>query len=114
MSTNPVTPKPTASSVLSSLSQVGGYVGLAIQLGETLIPVGKALVTSIKNAATGVETIDYQLLISQDDAELATINTESTADLAAINAELVRQGAQPLPVPAEPAAPATPPVGSGG
>lgn len=108
MSTNPVTPKLSASSVLSSLSQVGGEVGLAIQLGETLIPVGKALVTTIKNSLTGVETITYQLLITEDDATLATINAESAADIEAINAELVRQGAAPLVVPTEP------PVGSGG
>jgi hypothetical protein len=103
----PVPPAPSGSSaktILDSLSNVGGYVGLAIQVGEVLIPVGKALVSKIKNAATGVTTIDYQLLVSEDQATLATVDSESTADLTAINAELVRQGASPLPLP-PPAAP---------
>lgn len=104
MSTNPVAPKSTASTLLNNLSQVGGYVGIAVQIGEALIPVGKALITKIKNATTGVETIDYQLLISQDQAALVAVDASSNADLAAINAELVRLGAAPLPVPAPPPA----------
>jgi hypothetical protein len=99
MSTNPVTPKPNAAALLNSLSQVGGYIGLAVQVGEVLIPLGVAAVKKIKDAATGVETITYQLLVSEDQATLAAIDTESTADLAAINAELARQGATQLPVP---------------
>lgn len=99
MSTNPVTPKATASNVLNALAEANGYVNLTLQLGTALIPVGKALVSKIKDAATGVETITYQLLITQDDATLAAIDASSEADLAAINAELVRQGAAPLPVP---------------
>jgi hypothetical protein len=110
MSTNPVAPKATASSVLNSLSQVGGEIGLAIQIGTALIPVGKALVSKIKDAATGVTTITYQLLVTEDQATLAAIDGSSTADLEALNAELVRQGAKPLPIPG----PAGPQVGSGG
>jgi len=34
MSTNPVVPKPNVGTVLNSLSQVGGYIGVAIQLGQ--------------------------------------------------------------------------------
>lgn len=106
MSTNPATPKQSAANVLNALAEANGYVNLAIQLGTTLIPVGKALVNKIKDAATGVETITYQLLVTQDDATLATVDVTSEADLAAINAELVRQGAAPLPVPG----PSTPPI----
>jgi hypothetical protein len=99
MGTNPVTPKQTASNVLNALAEANGYVNLALQLGTALIPVGKALVSKIKDAATGVETITYQLLITQDQATLAAIDAASIADLDAINAELARQGAQTLPVP---------------
>lgn len=98
MSSNPVTPKVTVSSVLNSLSQVGGEIGLAVQIGTALIPVGKVLVQKIRDAATGVETITYQLLLTEDQATLATIDATSIADLDAINAELVRQGAAALPV----------------
>ena len=112
MSTNPpAKPKATAATLLDSISAVGGYVGLAVQVGEVLVPIGKALVSKIKNAATGVTTIDYQLLVSEDDATLQLIDTESLADIAAINTELVRQGAQPIPVPTAPAPP-TPPASS--
>lgn len=99
MSTNPVVPKPNVGTVLNSLSQVGGYIGLAVQLGQVLVPIGVALVKRIKNATTGVETITYELLLQQDEAALAAIDAGSVADLQAINAELVRQGAAPLPIP---------------
>jgi hypothetical protein len=105
MSTNPVSPKVTVNSVLSNLSQVGGEIGLAVQIGTALIPVGKVLVQKIKDAASGVETITYQLLVTEDQATLAEVDTTSIDDLNVINAELVRQGAAPLPVP-----PQTPPV----
>ena len=97
MSTNPVTPKPTVGSVLNSISQVGGYIGLAVQIGEVLVPIGKALVTKIKGAS-GQTTLTYSLLVEQDQAELLDVDALAKADLAAINAELVRQGAKPLPV----------------
>jgi len=106
MSTNPVVPKASAASVLSNLSQVGGYVGVAIQLGEVLVPLGVAAVKKIKDSISGVETISYTLLLQQDEAALAAIDAGSVADLQAINAELVRQGASPLPIP--------PVIGSGG
>jgi hypothetical protein len=99
MASNPVTPKPTVSSVLNSLSAVGGYVGLAVQIGQVLVPVGLAAVKKIKDAVSGVETITYTLLLSEDQAVLANVDAVSTADLQAVNSELVRQGAQPLPIP---------------
>lgn len=99
MSTNPVVPKPNVGTVLNALSQVGGYIGLAVQIGQVLVPIGVALVKKIKDASTGVETITYELLLQQDEAALAAIDAGSVADLQAINAELVRQGAKPLPIP---------------
>jgi len=108
MSTNPVTPKPTASTILSALAQANGYVSVALQLGQVLLPIGIAAVKKIKDAATGVETITYQLLVTEDEAALQAVDASSTSDLAQINAELVRQGASPLPVPAPP--PANPPT----
>lgn len=103
MSTNPVTPKATAATLLNSLSQVGGYIGLAVQVGEVLVPIGVAAVKKIKDSLHGGETITYQLLLTEDQAILAAIDQASIADLQAINAELVKQGAQPLPIPAPPA-----------
>jgi len=102
MGTNPVTPKQTASNVLNALAEANGYVNLALQLGTALIPVGKALVSKIKDATTGVETISYQLLLTEDQATLVAIDASSIADLQAINAELERQGAAPLPTPPKP------------
>jgi hypothetical protein len=104
MGTTPATPKPNVGTVLNSLSQVGGYIGLAVQIGQVLVPIGVAAVKKIKDSITGVETISYQLLVTEDQATLASVDAASTADLTAINAELVRQGASPLPIP--------PPAGS--
>jgi hypothetical protein len=89
---NTVTPK----SVLDQLSQIGGYVGLAIQVGEVLVPIGKAVVTKIKSALTSVDSEDYQLLVAGDQAELLAVDKLSNDDLTAINAELVRLGKPPL------------------
>ena len=89
---NTVTPK----SVLDQLSQVGGYVGLAIQVGEMVVPIGKALVKKIKSSLGGVETEDYQLLVAGDQAELLAVDKLSNDDLTAINVELVRLGKPPL------------------
>jgi len=102
MGTNPVTPKQTAANILGALAEANGYVNLALQLGTALIPVGKALVSKIKDATTGVETISYQLLLTEDQATLVAIDASSIADLQAINAELERQGAAPLPTPPKP------------
>jgi hypothetical protein len=98
----------TTKSLLDSLANVGGYVGLAVQLGETLIPLGVGLVNKIRGISNVESTETYMLLVAGDQTELLQIISASQADLAAVNAELVRLGAQPLPVPATPAAPITP------
>jgi hypothetical protein len=92
------TPKATPATLLDSLSQVGGYVGVAIQLGEVLVPIGKALVTDIKKIGSSTSSVDYQVLVQTDLAELNTVDQLSTDDLTAINAELVRLGAAPIPL----------------
>lgn len=107
MATNNPLPKPSAGAVLTALADANGYVSLALQLGEVLVPIGKALVSKIKSIGQGNETITFQLLISEDEAELASVDQMSTDDLAAINAELTRLGKPALPFPA---APPVPPV----
>lgn len=107
MSTNNPLPKATAGSVLTALADANGYVSLALQLGEVLVPIGKALVSKIQSIGQGSPTITFQLLVTQDEAELAGVDQMSTDDLNAINAELVRQGKPALPVPQ---APPVPPV----
>jgi hypothetical protein len=94
----PTPPKAsTAQSILGTLSEAGGYIGLAIQLGGVLVPIGKALISKIKGIGAGSETITYQLLIEQDQAELQDVDKMSTDDLTAINAELARMGLPALP-----------------
>lgn len=102
----PTTSTNTPKTLLESLANVGGYVGLAVQLGGTLVPLGVALVNKIKGIGTGQATETYQLLVAGDQTELSNVISASQADLAAVNAELVRLGAQPLPN--QPAAPAQP------
>ena len=99
----------TAKSLLDSLSNVGGYVGLAVQLGETLIPIGQALVNKIKGNAAGTITETYQLLVAGDEATLGSVVSLADADLVAINAALAAAGQPPIPIPPTP----TPPAGSG-
>jgi hypothetical protein len=99
MSTNNPLPKPSASSLLTALADVNGYVSLAVQLGELVVPIGKALVSKIASIGQGNATITFQLLVTQDEAELATVDQMSTDDLNAINAELVRLGKPALPAP---------------
>lgn len=94
-----MTTKATAGTVLDTLSNVGGYVGVAIQLGEVLVPLGKALIQKIENIGQGNPTITYQLLVQGDQAELSAVDKLSADDLTAINAELARLGAAPVPVP---------------
>lgn len=92
-------PGTTKATLLDSLANVGGYVGVAVQLGEILVPIGKALIQKIEGLGGTTETVTYQILVQQDQAELTDVDTLSTADLTAINAELVRLGAPPLTVP---------------
>lgn len=102
MSSTPQGPKAsTAQGILGALSEAGGYIGVAIQLGGVLVPIGKALISKIKNISTGTETITYQLLVQQDQAELQDVDKLSGDDLAAINAELKRLGLPLLPAPSD-------------
>lgn len=100
-------PTTNTKNLLDTLSNVGGYVGLAVQLGETLVPLGVALVNKIKGIGTGTATETYQLLVAGDQTELLKVISASQADLAAVNAELVRLGQQPLTVPSTPTPPAS-------
>ena len=98
--TTPVTPKPSTSSILSALAAANTYVSLGLQVAGVVVPLVKGLITEIKQIATGQQTVTYQILIQTDESDLASVVTVSDADLAAINAELERQGKSPLPVPA--------------
>lgn len=99
MASTPQGPKASAQTILSTLAGVSGYVGVAIQLGGVLIPVGKALVSKIKSISSGNETITYELLMQQDQAELQDVDKLSMDDLTAINAELTRMGLPALTKP---------------
>lgn len=101
MNNSPIT-KPTASTVLTALADANGYVSLALQLGEVLVPIGKALVSRIESIGQGAPTITFQLLVSQDQTELTNVDQMSTDDLNAINAELTRLGKPALPIPGAP------------
>lgn len=116
MATNPVTPAPakSLSSVLSALAETNTYVSLGIEVAGVVIPLVKGLIQQIKQIATGEQTVAYQVLLQTDEGDLQQVITVSDADLTAINAELVRLGKTPLPIPAtaapapEPALPAQP------
>jgi hypothetical protein len=98
----------TANTILSTLLNTNGYVALAIEVAGELVPIGKALVTGIKQIAQGGKTVTYQVLLQMDAAELDAIDKLSTDDLTAINVELVKLGLAPVPVPG--ATPPTPPI----
>lgn len=87
----------TPNKVLQALSGSAGYVTLAIELGTELIPLGKALVTGIKQISAGASTVTYQVLLQMDAAELDAIDQLSADDLTAINAELKKLGLPPVP-----------------
>lgn len=86
-----------AKAVLTTLENTNGYVTLAIEVAGELIPLGKAVVRGIRQLATGGTTVDYEVLLRMDGAELDAIDKLSTDDLAAINAELAKLGLPPVP-----------------
>lgn len=111
----PVTPKPSMSSILTALASANTYVSLGLEVAGVIVPLVKGLIMEIRQIATGQQTVTYQVLIQADEGDLQSVITVSDADLAAINAELVRLGKPPLAVPAAeptlaPPAPATPPA----
>lgn len=122
MSTTNPTPTPgtaTASidKVLAALDSVGGYVTLAVNVGEALVPLVKIAVADIKSLFAATPTVDYSVLVGEDFALLQGVETQSAADIAADDAQLAADNAPQVPTPAitpEPPAPAdgTPPATS--
>ena len=127
MSTQNPVPVPTPSTpasidkILAALDNVGGYVTLAVTVGEELVPLVKLAASAIKSLFAGGAAVDYSVLVGEDFALLQGVETQSAADIAADNAALAADGAAPVPTPAisaEPPAPtdgtppATPPATS--
>jgi hypothetical protein len=101
------TPTPSlgqqANSVLTALGEVNGYVQLAITIANVVIPIGKVLVADFKAWLSGsTQTLTLVQIEAEGEAEGANVVKLSDDDLAAINAELVRQGATPLVIPKTP------------
>jgi hypothetical protein len=100
----------TTKNILGALSDAGTIIGIGIPIAGQIIPLATGLVKEIKSIATGAETVDYQVLIQMDGAELDAIHKLAEDDLTAINAELAKLGQPPITTPPAPAAPpATPP-----
>ncbi|MGH8865358.1 MAG: hypothetical protein ACREVZ_12055, partial [Burkholderiales bacterium] len=55
-------------------------------------------ILSIRKVGEGTDTVSYEIVVRTDLAELDDVVKLSTDDLAAINAELARQGAPLIPV----------------
>lgn len=90
---------PTGKDVLTALQDANGYVTLSVMIAGQLVPIGKWLVNEFKVIGAGGATISYPVLVQQDTAELALIESMATDDLAAVNAELAKMNLAPLPVP---------------
>jgi len=103
----------TTKNILGALSDAGSIIGIGIPIAGQVIPLAVGLVKEIRQIATGSTTVDYQILIQTDGAELDAIHTLAEDDLTAINAELAKLGQPPIaatPAPAAPAPPSTPPA----
>jgi len=90
----------TPNKVLTALANANGYVALALQVGETLIPLAKGAIKEIRSIGQGTETVTYEILLTTDAAELDAIDKLAIDDLTAINAELATHGIAPVPLPA--------------
>lgn len=101
----------TGAGVLSSLAGVNGEVAIVLQAGALVAPLVKGIIKEIKaGIGGGTVTIEYTTAIQEGQANLDHAIATDDAVLAAVNAELVRQGVAPLPTPD-----ATPPAaGTGG
>jgi hypothetical protein len=101
MSSNPIKPagSTAASTILTILEASNGYVSLGLQLAGVFVPLAKGLIQKIEGIGTGNVTIAFSDLVAADQDEIAKIVATAGADLDAINAELVRLGAPPLPKP---------------
>lgn len=98
MSTQPNTPAPaqsTANKILDAIAASGSLISIAVPIAGTLIPIVVSVVKSIEGVGAA-QTIEYSLVVQQDQAALDAIIAAGTADLATINAELVRMGMPPL------------------
>jgi hypothetical protein len=84
---------------MSTLDVINSEVSLGLQLGGLLIPIIKGAITDIKKVISPQGVVEYTVVISTDQAELAEVATVSISDLIAINAELKAQGAKELVVP---------------
>lgn len=107
MSTNPVSPSSGGTSALSSLlgalAKSNAVISLGIEVAGVLTPIVKGLISEIKLISAGQQNVSYQVVLQTDESDLQQVITLSDDDLAAINAELVRLGKAPLPVPPAPA-----------
>ena len=123
MSTTNPTPAPAApasiNKILAALDNVGGYVTLAVTVGEELVPLVKIAVAGIKSLFASSPAVDYSVLVGDDFALLQGVETQAATDIAADNAALSAAGAPQVQTPAispEPPAPAdgpaTPPTTS--
>lgn len=96
----------TGAGVLSSLAAANGEVAIALQVGSLVVPLVKGIIKEVKDAVGGgTVTIEYTTALSDGQAALDHTMQIDDAILADVNAELVRQGAAPLPTPDAPAAP---------
>lgn len=91
MSSNP-------NAILTALQAANGYIALGLQVGNLVVPLVKGLILSIRKVGEGTDTVSYEIVVRTDLAELDDVVKLSTDDLAAINAELARQGAPLIPV----------------
>ena len=94
----PVTPKKVLATI-STLEETNKLVVLGLEIAGVIVPIVKAAIRGIHQIATGSETVSYAVLVQVDSAELDAIDKLSIDDLTAINLELVKAGAKPLPLP---------------
>jgi hypothetical protein len=99
----------TLANILKALASVNGYVQLGMVVGETLIPLGKALISEFKSVISG-PTETYTVVLTLEESELDKIISGTVDGVAAINAELARQGAQLVILPPQPVAPTPTPA----
>jgi hypothetical protein len=92
----------TTKNILAALSDAGTIIGIGVPLAGEIIPLATGLVKEIRQIASGSTTVDYQILIQTDGAELDAVHQLAEDDLAAINAELAKVGQPPIPVAPDP------------
>jgi hypothetical protein len=107
------TPTTTIASILQILQDAGGYVTLGVEVAGVVIPLVKAVVTDIKNAAEGGATETYTVLLTADAAALDAVDALALEQIEDINAYLGSIGAALIPVPTVAADPLDPPATTG-